>query len=77
MDDVTTRALDRLDAGDWTGAHALIQSETGARAAWLHAHLHRLEGDRDNAAYWYRKAGREPFDGSPEAERAALRDAAA
>lgn len=71
--DRLTEALDRLDSGDWEGAHALAQDDPGAEAAWLHAHLHRIEGDQANAAYWYRRADRDPFDGSIEAERAALR----
>lgn len=55
-----TEALDRLDAGDWDGAHAIVQNESGEDAAWLHAHLHRVEGDGANAAHWYRRAGRAP-----------------
>jgi hypothetical protein len=42
---------------DWERAHALVQDEAGAEAAWVHAHLHRVEGDLANAAYWYRRAG--------------------
>lgn len=68
-------ALDMLDAGDWDGAHAIAQDDPGQAASWLHAHLHRVEGDADNAAYWYRRAGREPFFGSIDEERAALRAA--
>ncbi len=44
--------------GDWDGAHAIVQDEAGAEAAWVHAYLHRREGDAGNAAYWYRRAGR-------------------
>lgn len=69
-----TEALDRLDAGDWDGAHAIVQDEGGEDAAWLHAHLHRVEGDEGNAAYWYRRAGRAPFVGTLDEERAALRE---
>lgn len=43
--------------GDWTHAHTAAQSDDGAPAAWVHAYLHRLEGDQENAAYWYRRAG--------------------
>jgi hypothetical protein len=42
--------------GDWTRAHELLQPEDGADAAWVHAYLHRVEGDAGNAAYWYRRA---------------------
>nr|WP_083938814.1 hypothetical protein [Bradyrhizobium oligotrophicum] len=46
-----------LGKGDWDRAHGIIQDETGRDAAWAHAHLHRVEGDLGNAAYWYRQAG--------------------
>lgn len=68
-------ALDRLDAGDWHSAHELAQADETETGAWLHAHLHRIEGDEGNAGYWYRRAGRAPFDGSIEDEREALRAA--
>lgn len=55
--------------GDWEKAHALIQDAPGARAAWVHAHLHRVEGDDSNAAYWYRRAGRAAASCEPAAER--------
>jgi hypothetical protein len=42
--------------GDWNQAHEIAQSESGADAAWVHAYLHRKEGDTSNAAYWYRQA---------------------
>ena len=42
--------------GDWTRAHEVAQEDEGPEAAWVHAYLHRKEGDRDNAAYWYRRA---------------------
>lgn len=44
--------------GDWHQAHRLVQDEESAEAAWVHAHLHRIEGDLGNAGYWYRRAGR-------------------
>jgi hypothetical protein len=43
--------------GDWDQAHRIVQDEDGADAAWVHAYLHRVEGDLGNAAYWYRRAG--------------------
>lgn len=69
-------ALDRLEAGDWEVAHDVAQGDPSPEAAWLHAHLHRLEGDEANAAYWYARAGRAPFAGGEDEERAALRAAA-
>lgn len=71
--DLAMRGLAALEAGDWDAAHEVAQSGQGALCAWLHAHLHRVEGDPGNAAYWYARAGRAPFDGSEEDERAALR----
>ncbi|MBV9530019.1 MAG: hypothetical protein JO283_02810 [Bradyrhizobium sp.] len=44
--------------GDWDKAHKIVQDEETPQAAWVHAYLHRLEGDLSNAGYWYRKAGR-------------------
>ena len=43
--------------GDWDGAHKLAQSEIGPDAAWVHAYLHRVEGDEANAGYWYDRSG--------------------
>jgi hypothetical protein len=44
--------------GDWNRAHEVAQSESGTDAAWVHAYLHRKEGDGSNAGYWYRQAGK-------------------
>jgi hypothetical protein len=44
--------------GDWKRAHEIAQDVAGADGAWVHAYLHRREGDVGNAAYWYRVAGR-------------------
>ncbi len=58
-----------LDAsGDWAGAHAVVGEDEGRDAAWIHAYLHRKEGDLSNAAYWYRRAGRTPDTGDLGAE---------
>jgi len=54
--------------GDWERAHALVMDESSREAAWVHAHLHRVEGDLDNAGYWYRRAGRRAETGAIEAE---------
>lgn len=42
--------------GDWDKAHDLVQDLSGKNAAWIHAYLHRKEGDPGNAAYWYSRA---------------------
>ena len=44
--------------GNWEAAHETIQDMPGANAAWIHAYLHRKEGDLWNADYWYQKAGK-------------------
>jgi hypothetical protein len=44
--------------GDWDRAHTLAQEVETRDGAWVHAYLHRKEGDPDNARYWYRRAGR-------------------
>ncbi|MCR9124080.1 MAG: hypothetical protein NXH91_17610 [Phyllobacteriaceae bacterium] len=54
-------------------AHRIAQAHEGEPLFdWLHALCHRIEGDHGNAAYWYRRAGKAPFDGSFEAEAAAI-----
>ena len=45
-------------ANDWHGAHDIAQDLPDPNGAWLHAHLHRQEGDLGNAAYWYHRANR-------------------
>ena len=54
-----TRAVDLLASGSWQDAHEIVQKEKSTTAAWLHGIVHTLEGDLDNARYWYGKAGRE------------------
>jgi hypothetical protein len=44
-------------AGDWDAAHRVAQDVDTPDGAWVHAYLHRKEGDAGNAAYWYRRAG--------------------
>lgn len=51
-------ALWHVAKGDWDNAHRIAQSDDSADAAWVHAYLHRVEGDLSNAAYWYGRAGR-------------------
>lgn len=46
--------------GDWTRAHESAQQDEGVTGAWVHAYLHRKEGDAGNASYWYHRAGK-PF----------------
>jgi hypothetical protein len=44
--------------GDWTRAHESAQQDEGPAGAWVHAYLHRKEGDTSNAGYWYNRAGK-------------------
>jgi hypothetical protein len=55
--DAPLRAMWYAANGDWSAGHRLAQAENGAAAAWVHAYLHRVEGDLANAGYWYRRAG--------------------
>jgi hypothetical protein len=48
---------------DWDKAHTLVMDDGGADCAWVHAYLHRVEGDLGNAGYWYRQAARPAASG--------------
>ena len=54
--------------GDWEAAHKIVQDESTKDAAWVHAYLHRVEGDLSNAGYWYRQAGQPVAKDALEAE---------
>ena len=58
--------------GDWNRAHECVQPENDGAGAWVHAYLHRKEGDTSNAGYWYRKAEKPTASGPLEAEWEAL-----
>ena len=62
------RALWHDLRGDWDGAHRIAQDIDGAAGAWVHAYLHRKEGDLANAGYWYRRAQRPVAQGSLQDE---------
>ena len=53
------RAMWHAAKDEWDEAHRIVQSESGADAAWVHAWLHRSRGELGNARYWYRRAGRD------------------
>lgn len=58
-----------LDAsGDWESAHRIAQNDSSPDGSWVHAYLHRKEGDPGNASYWYRSAGRSMTEISLEEE---------
>ncbi len=58
--------------GDWTKAHESAQQDEGPQGAWVHAYLHRKEGDTSNAAYWYSRAGHTAASGPLEDEWLAI-----
>jgi hypothetical protein len=62
------RALWHDGRGDWEAAHAIAQDIDEAAGAWIHAYLHRKEGDLSNAAYWYRRAEQPVAKDSLDAE---------
>jgi hypothetical protein len=70
-------AVDLAIAGDWNGAHAIAQrDERDPLHRWLHAVLHKIEGDGSNSRYWYSGSGRSFEDfSSPDAELLAIRAA--
>jgi hypothetical protein len=70
-DDTTTRLLEGIDkakAGEWDAAHAIAQSLEGDRQAdWLHAILHKIEGDAANSRYWYARTD-QTYEAYPDAQ---------
>ena len=62
------KALEIDKAGDWDTAHKIVQKYYTSEACWIHAYLHRKEGDIGNADYWYSRATRNRPDKSLEME---------
>ncbi|MFT5180517.1 MAG: hypothetical protein ACI8S3_000391 [Alphaproteobacteria bacterium] len=60
-------ALEDEMSGDWNAAHELVQNQRDNDGRWVHAYLHRIEGDDDNARRWYKSAG-QPFSALPFAD---------
>jgi hypothetical protein len=58
--------------GDWEAAHRIAQDVGDGDGAWVHAYLHRKEGDLSNARYWYRQAGQQPATDALESEWARI-----
>ena len=58
--------------GDWEAAHQVAQDIDDETGAWIHAYLHRKEGDTGNAAYWYRRARRAVASDSLDEEWTAI-----
>ena len=81
-EDQLQNALDCLKAGnfalgkEWEEAHEICQAHEGNQPFdWVHALVHRIEGDDRNAGYWYNRAGKERHSGSIEEEWQAIRSA--
>jgi len=66
--DLALQALWFAAKGDWDRAHELAQAAKDNSGDWVHAYLHRVEGDLSNAGYWYRRAGKPPHSGELAAE---------
>jgi hypothetical protein len=58
--------------GEWEKAHRLVMEDESREAAWVHAYLHRVEGDAGNAGYWYRKAQKPVAQTALDAEWSAI-----
>lgn len=70
--DAALRALWWDAKGEWEMAHTLCQDAGSRDGDWVHAYLHRVEGDEGNARYWYSRCGKPFFDGSLEEEWKAI-----
>jgi len=75
LNDDLLQAIELALTNDWDAAHNLVQQyESDRTASWIHAVLHKLEGDQANSHYWYRHAGRmDRATEEPRAELAAIR----
>jgi hypothetical protein len=63
-----TRAVELALAGNWDGAHKIVQEdEADPTSCWIHAVLHKIEGDIGNSRYWYRRAG-QSYESYPDAQ---------
>jgi hypothetical protein len=71
--DLSLQALWQAGKGNWNAAHELVQTREGEQACdWIHAYLHRQEGDNANAAYWYNRAKKPVYQASLEEEWAEI-----
>jgi len=59
MIDDLRKVIESAIEGHWDEAHRIVQQyDADPNAAWIHAVLHKIEGDLDNSRYWYRRAGK-------------------
>ncbi|MCX7628068.1 MAG: hypothetical protein N2Z69_06630 [Methylophilaceae bacterium] len=75
-DDPLRKAVDAALAGDWEGAHRLVQERREPIACWIHAVLHKIEGDVWNSRYWYARTPQAEYEdyNDPLAELRAIRE---
>lgn len=75
MKDDLLKAIELALANEWDAAHRIVQRYEGdATAAWIHAVLHKIEGNMSNSRYWYRHAGKmEHVADEPRAELRAIK----
>jgi hypothetical protein len=71
--DELLKAISFADDGKWEDAHITVQDIENEYAYWIHANLHREEGDISNSKYWYRRAGRDYTEIDFKAERENIR----
>jgi len=68
------QAIDLALSDQWNAAHQIVQQYEDTTASWIHAVLHKIEGDQNNSRYWYRRARKlEHFSDEPKAELAEIR----
>lgn len=68
------QAIDFAVSGRWKAAHEIVQQCEDGTACWIHAVLHKIEGDQDNSRYWYRRAGKlEHFSDEAKTELGEIR----
>jgi hypothetical protein len=74
LNDDLLKAIELALAGDWDAAHNMVQQYEGdSTASWIHAVLHKIEGDQANSRYWYRHADRmDHASDEPHAELTAI-----
>lgn len=68
------QAIELALQGQWDAAHRIVQDLDDETAAWIHAVLHKIEGDIGNSQYWYRRAQRPYTDQSPNTELISIRE---
>ena len=67
MDEELIHAIADALAGKWDSAHRIVQNIENETAYWIHAVLHKIEGDEDNSGYWYSRAGKQDHFGMDSA----------